>query len=329
VVRLVSRGVTDRSAHLPAPRGLGSWRTTSSPQNGRAHAQRTVSRRSHHPSGAFHGGSSPVDSAASGSPLPSSIFGGLSTVILEVLTTGERHMRKHARATLLTLTPTLPSRPVPYGPTCRSNCLSWGCPKIAPPSYRIEESDAQEWCFHLSLRGGTASPSRVPSAWFRTTSTDFPLRPCRSVSPCCRSWGSPCFFPSRNGPPHSAFLPSEAFPPPIATNPERVRLRGPASRVTIAGFPSPRALPPHPSLQAPCRRFPTSRPRRLLVRLPGDGASRPCSIVGSVVAAPVSRRDDPMLPWAWPAPLAAASSSVPVSLRRGSRRGTDVPAKPA
>jgi hypothetical protein len=230
VVRLVSRGVTDRSAHLPAPRGLGSWRTTSSPQNGRAHAQRTDSRRSHHPSGAFHGGSSPVDSAASGSPLPSSIFGGLSTVILEVLTTGERHMRKHARATLLTLTPTLPSRPVPYGPTCRSNCLSWGCPKIAPPSYRIEESDARVRCFHLSLRGGTARPSRVPSAWIRTTSTDFPLRPCRSVSPCCRSWGSPCFFPVAKRASSQRFPALRSFPP--ADSDESGTSPSPWARVT-------------------------------------------------------------------------------------------------
>jgi hypothetical protein len=70
VVRLVSRGVTDRSAHLPAPRGLGSWRTTSSPKHGRALALRTVSRRPLRPSGAFHGGSSPVDSAAFGFTAP-------------------------------------------------------------------------------------------------------------------------------------------------------------------------------------------------------------------------------------------------------------------
>jgi len=90
---------------------------------------------------------------------------------LEVPTTGVRHMREHARATLLTLTPTLPSRPDPCGPTCRPDCLSWGCPKIAPPSLRIEESASRVARCRASLRRRTASPSRVPSPWFRTTST--------------------------------------------------------------------------------------------------------------------------------------------------------------
>jgi hypothetical protein len=172
----------------------------------------------------------PVDSAALGFAAPLLDLRCVSTGVREVPTTGVRHMRKHTRATLLTLTPTLPSRPDPCGPTCRPDCLSWGCPKIAPPSYRTGESDARGPCLHVPLRGGTASSSRVPPTWFRTTSTVSPLRPRRFVSPCCRSWGSPCFRPSRNGPPHSAFLPFEAFPPPTATDPERVRLRGPASR---------------------------------------------------------------------------------------------------
>jgi len=116
------------------------------------------------------------------------------------------------RATLLTLTPTLPSRPDPCGPTCRSDFLSWGCPKIAPPSCRVEESDARESRLRASLRGWAASPPRVPPAWFLTTSTVSPPRPCRGVAPCCRSWGSPCFPSSRNEAPHSAVPALRSFP---------------------------------------------------------------------------------------------------------------------
>jgi hypothetical protein len=39
-----------------------------------------------------------------------------------------------------------------------------------------------------------------------------PLRPCRFVSPCSRSWGSPCFIPSRNGNPHGAVPALRSFP---------------------------------------------------------------------------------------------------------------------
>jgi hypothetical protein len=159
------------------------------------------------------GGVSPVDSAAIGFTAPLLDLRCDEHRVLEVPTTGVRHMRKHAHASLLTLTPTLPSRPDPCGPTCRPDCLSWVCPKIAPPSLRIRESAARVPCLHVPLRGRTASPPRVPPPWFRTTSTDFPLRPCRSVSPCCRSWGSPCFSPSRNGPPHSALSALRSLPP--------------------------------------------------------------------------------------------------------------------
>jgi len=47
------------------------------------------------------------------------------------------------RATLLTLTPTFPTRFGPCDPAAKPGCLSWGCPKIAPPSYTIEKSDTR------------------------------------------------------------------------------------------------------------------------------------------------------------------------------------------
>jgi hypothetical protein len=50
------------------------------------------------------------------------------------------------RATLLTLTPTFPTRFGPCDPAAKPGCLSWGCPKIAPPSYTIEKSDTR-WLY--------------------------------------------------------------------------------------------------------------------------------------------------------------------------------------
>jgi hypothetical protein len=310
VVRLVFRGVADCSACLPSPRGL--WCGVPHLLRSRLRSRAANGFASFAP---FHGGHPRGECPRSiprrlASPLPSSTFRcpafRRDTVVHEVPTTGVRRIRRYAGATLLTLTPTLPSRPDPCGPTFRPDCLSWGCPKIAPPSFAIEESDARD----CSLRGWTASPSRVPPAWFCTTSTDLPLRPCRSVSPCCRSWGSLCFGPSRNGLPPSAFLPFEVFPPPTATDPVRDRVRGPAS---------PRALPPRPSPQAPCRWFPTARPPRSLAAVPGAGASRPCSIVGSVASAAICRLRRP------DTPLGLADSAVvaPPRLLPPSRGGWD------
>jgi hypothetical protein len=49
-------------------------------------------------------------------------------------------IRTQVRATLLTLAPTFPTRSGPCDPAAMPGFLSWGCPKIAPPSYRIPES---------------------------------------------------------------------------------------------------------------------------------------------------------------------------------------------
>jgi hypothetical protein len=164
------------------------------------------------------------------SPLPSSTFDAVSTGVHEVPTTGMRHMRKHARATLLTLTPTLPSRPDPCGPTCRPDCLSWGCPKIAPPSSaggRVRVPEAPRVSAG-SVRRVSASPGppsrwecRFPSACrprgFSPPRRFVPLRPgghfqaaadrgVHHVS-SCRETGFPAV----------RVLPFEAFPPPTAT----------------------------------------------------------------------------------------------------------------
>jgi hypothetical protein len=180
---------------------------------------------------------------------------GLSVCIgaLEVPTTGVRDTRKRVCATLLTLTPTLPSRPDPCGPTCRPDCLSWVCPKIAPPSSRTRESDARAPRLRGSLRGRAASSSRVPSAWFLTTSTV-----CSSpiVQVCCALLpilGFTVFHPVAKRAPHGVASALRSFPSVDSGGSERHLSVAayPRARVTeapIAGRPpSPRSLPPHPS----------------------------------------------------------------------------------
>ena len=50
--------------------------------------------------------------------------------------------------------------------------LSWGCPKIAPPSTSPEESTPGRWMLPSPcLRARAASANRVPPSWFLTTST--------------------------------------------------------------------------------------------------------------------------------------------------------------
>jgi hypothetical protein len=194
----------------------------------------------------------PVDSAALGFAAPLLDLRCVSTGVREVPTTGVRHMRKHTRATLLTLTPTLPSRPDPCGPTCRPDCLSWGCPKIAPPSYRTGESDARGPCLHVPLRGGTASSSRVPPAWFRTTSTVFSsptVQVCFALLPIM---GFAVFLPVAKRA-SSQRLPALRSLPPADSDGSGTS-PSPWARVTARPLliaPSPRALPPHPCPPAP------------------------------------------------------------------------------
>jgi len=232
-------------------------------------------------------------------------------------------MREHARATLLTLTPTLPSRPDPCGPTCRPDCLSWGCPKIAPPSFRIEESAARAARRRASLRRRTASPSRVPSAWFRTTSTvssSPTVQVCFALLPIL---GFALFHPvTKRESSRRAFCPSKLS----LRRQRRIRALFPAcpsaracvTGATIAGR-SLHRMPCPLTLHSVHREDDCSSHvrRGCPLRLPGAGASRPCSIVGSVARVPVASHESPVLPWAWPIPPVA---SLPVAPRRTSRR---------
>jgi hypothetical protein len=202
------------------------------------------------------GGSPLVDSAVSGFTAP--LLGFPCTTLsactgaLEALTTRVRHTRMRAHATLLTLTPTLPSRPDPCGPAFRLDFLSWVCPKIAPPSSHVEESAAREPRLRESLRGTTAGRSRVPPSWFRTTSAAFSSP---TVQVCCALLpilGFIVFLPVAKRASPRCVPALRSFPSADSGSPGSRRNRGLASRTAHCWTcPSPRALPPRPSLRAP------------------------------------------------------------------------------
>ena len=89
-------------------------------------------------------------------------------------------------------------------------------------------------------------PPRVPPAWFLTTSADSPPRPCRFVSPCSRSWGSPRFPVSEDPVPRGAGPALRSLP--SADSDEVVSvLVGSASRSNHHWLSlHRRALPPRP-----------------------------------------------------------------------------------
>jgi len=135
-------------------------------------------------------------------------------------------------------------RPEPESPTpgSRVSAVAFGEEPPAPPACRPR---------------GFAPPRRF-----------VPLRSCRFVAPCSRSWGSPCFIPSRNGVLTVRLLPFEAFPPSTAADPGRHLSVAayPRARVTEAPIAG-RLLHRVPCLltlllRAACGWFPISRPAR-------------------------------------------------------------------
>jgi hypothetical protein len=69
----------------------------------------------------------------------------------------------------------MPSFPTPSGPSVQSvarlDCLSWVCPKIAPPSSCQYRSPLRAAPRGAAFGTGLPTPVHVPSSWFLTTST--------------------------------------------------------------------------------------------------------------------------------------------------------------
>jgi hypothetical protein len=164
--------------------------------------------------------------------------------------------RKCECATLLTLTPTFPSRLDPCGPAWSSRTSSPGVVQRSP-LHRSEPGSPSPGPHVAVLPFGEGQPVLLAfrPRGFAPPRRFAPPRPCRFVSPCSRSWGSPCFSSSRNEVPHSAApalrsLPSAdsgeagTCPSPRArvTGPTATVSSDPVSRATSAITGSPVAL---------------------------------------------------------------------------------------
>ena len=197
------------------------------------------------------------------SPPPSTAFGRSRARALEGPSIGPLSTTFMAdRATLLTFVPSFPAPSGPCDPTESSGFLSWGCPKIAPPSTRAEESTPGRF---RVLRGGLPHPPAFRPRGFSPPRRLAPLRPRGLVSSRCRSWGSPRFH----------------------------RLRKPTSP---RRHPALRSLPSADSTPGVTTALALSS---FTLRSREAGTPGPCSIIGSVVRGAVSSAPYPVLPWAW------------------------------
>jgi hypothetical protein len=184
---------------------------------GCALARRTGSRRSLHPSGAFHGGSFPRSiPRLLASPLPSSTFAtrpfGAWRGPRGPYDRGARHVLACARDP-----PDLDADSPVASRSMRSD-LPAGLPLLGLSKDRpsiVSEPKSPTPGIHVSVAPFGERQPAVPAIrprGFAPPRRFAPLRPRRFVAPCFRSWGSPCFFPSRNGPPHGVVPALRSFP---------------------------------------------------------------------------------------------------------------------
>ena len=239
-----------RPAQLPAPRGHGRGKPRHSVRRLRLRAGGTDSRRpppsfGGHPRGEFpdrfRGAwlrRSPPRPSTLLAPRPSRSF-----------RSGCNITRKCECETLLTLTPTLPSRLDPCGPAWSSRTSSPGVVQRSP-LHRSESGSPSPGPRVSALPFGGEQPVLLAfrPRGFSPPRRFAPPRPCRFLSPCSRSWGSPCFPSSRNEVPHSAAPALRSLPSAdsggAGTCPSpRARVRGATS--TVSGFD-------HSLHRAPC-----------------------------------------------------------------------------
>ena len=227
-------------------------------RRGCALARRTGSRRPLHPSGAFHGGSFPRSiPRLLASPLPSSTFAtrpfGAWRGPRGPYDRGARHVLACARDPP-DLDADSPVASLIHAVRPAGRTASLGFVQRSPlHRLRAEESDARDPRLRGSLRGTTASRSRDPSPWFRTTST---VCSSPTAQVCCALHPILGF---------TVFLPvAKRASSRCGSCPSKLSLRRQRRLRLITGSagprhgddhrwtpPTPRALPPHPSLRAP------------------------------------------------------------------------------
>jgi len=208
----------------------------------------------------------------------------------------------------------MPSFPTPTCPSVQSvarlDCLSWVCPKIAPPSSCRYRSPLPAAPRGTAFGTGLPTPVRVPSSWFLTTSTSSSSD---TVPVYCNELPTLGFTPFRNRhrrlprcaasssgccpcPPKPSLRPKLQSPAPLlhANVDSMRRSRGstsPACCHAVHRDPCPLTLSlpsPGPSPRLPARACQDRFGR----------ASRPSSANGPVATPAVSRRLRPVLPWA-------------------------------
>jgi hypothetical protein len=118
----------------------------------------------------------------------------------------------------------MPSFPTPASPSvppvAQRNCLSWDCPKIAPPSSCQHRSPLPAHPCGSAFGMRLPRPTLVPSSWFSTTSTVCSFDAARVY---CNALPTLGFTSFSNPPPQVTLrrwtlpevpsLPFEAFPP--------------------------------------------------------------------------------------------------------------------
>jgi hypothetical protein len=146
----------------------------------------------------------------------------------------------------------MPAFPTPADPSvqpvARLDCLSWGCPKIAPPSFSQHRSPLPARPCGSAFGKSRPGLLHVPPAWFSTTSTACSSDTARVYCNAPRPWGSPRFRSATASCPAAEEPPRGAIPYP--------------SKPSLRSKPQPLQLPIHANVGL------------LLVRSPG--ASPPC-----------------------------------------------------
>jgi len=232
-----------------------------------------------------------------------------------------------------------PTRSGPCDPAAKPGFLSWGCPKIAPPSYRSRNPTPGDVL--PGVAAGPCSAHRFLGRWrgarrlLRDGNANSHLRAAHVVfhhldglflldlATVCRSLPILGF---------TAFPPVAKQDSPLCTccpsKPSLRRQRRPPRRISVtvgSRHRLDRFRPPRSPRTFPSRPFSLSAiPQRLPATSSSSRArtSRSCSIVGSVACPAVADRTHPVLPWACPTrPPTRPSDAFPRERGQAARKG--------
>jgi hypothetical protein len=128
--------------------------------------------------------------------------------------------------------------PGPCRPACLPGFLSWGCPKIAPPSFK---SGSPLRVGHCCPTVGARLPhrARVPPSWFCTTSAVYSSSTLRACCIPLPILGFTAFPPvAKRASSHCDSCPAKPCSPPVARSASPLRLACASRRVHRVPIPS-------------------------------------------------------------------------------------------